>query len=91
MSWVMYESIKDLEIRTSMVFSLSFYNNTILLCFFFFFFIIDLYFLIPAIIAQIFIPTEELVIPTLISTNEANVKIEIQLVIVETKISQFSA
>ena len=28
------------------------------------FFIIDLYFLIPAVIAKIFIPTTELVIPT---------------------------
>ena len=36
------------------------------------FFITDLYFLIPAVIAQIFIPTAELVIPTGIAINEAN-------------------
>ena len=32
--------------------------------FFFFLFIVDLYFLIPEVIAQIFIPTENLVITT---------------------------
>ena len=37
-----------------------------------------------------FIPTEELVIPTLISTNEANAEIETQPVILEDKISKFS-
>ena len=36
------------------------------------FFITDLYFLIPAVIAQIFIPTAELAIPTGIAINEAN-------------------
>ena len=53
-----------------------------------FFFIIDLYFLIPAVIAQIFIPTA--VIPTGTQTNKANAKIETQPVIVETKISKCS-
>ena len=49
-------------------------NNTILPCFFFFFLIIDLYFLIPAIIAQIFNPIAELAIPTGIPvTAEAKV------------------
>ena len=60
----MYELIEALEIRTSIVFSLSFPSSTILSCFFFFFFIIDSYFLIPAVIVQIFIPTAKLVIPT---------------------------
>ena len=54
--------------------------------FFFFFFIINLFFLIPAAIAQIFIPTAELVIPTRIQTNEANTETETQPVTVETKI-----
>ena len=36
-----------------------------------------------------FIPTEELVISTLISTNEANVEIETQPVIIEDRISKF--
>ena len=47
------------NIYSLIVFSLSFPNNTILLCFFFFLFIIDLYFLIPAVTAQMFIPTAE--------------------------------
>ena len=51
------------------------------------FFIIDLYFLIPALIAQIFNPTAELVIPTGTQTNEANAKIETQQVTFEVKIS----
>ena len=37
--------------------------------------IIDLYFLIPAVISQMFIPTAELVMPTGVQTNEANVEI----------------
>ena len=78
----MYESIKVFEIRTSISFKTSFPNNTIL-SYFFFFFIIDLYFLIPAVIAQSLIPTAKLVIPTGAQTNEANAEIETQLVIVE--------
>ena len=55
--------MKSFEIKTSMLFNLDFANNTILLCFFFFFLIIDLYFLITAVIAQSFNPIAELVIP----------------------------
>ena len=51
-SWLITESIKASEIKTSMVFNLDFGNNIILLYFFFFFLIVDLYFLIPAVIAQ---------------------------------------
>ena len=40
-----------------------------------FFFIIDLYFLIRAAIAQIFIPTVQLVIPTGAQNDKANTKI----------------
>ena len=76
---------KALEIRTSIVFNLSFPNNYILSCFFFFFFIIDLYFLIPAVIAKILISTPKLVIPTGIVTNETNAKTETQPGTVETK------
>ena len=36
-SWLIYESIKTLEIRTLIVFNSSFPNNFILSCFFFFF------------------------------------------------------
>ena len=39
-------------------------------------------------VAQIFIPTAELVIPTGTQTNEVSAEIETQPVIVETKISK---
>ena len=55
----MFESIKALEIKTSLQFNLDFANNTILLCLFFFFLIIiNLYFLIPAVIAQTINPMQ---------------------------------
>ena len=59
-SWLIHERIKDLEIKTSM---LVFANNIILSCFFFFFLSIDLHFLIATVLAQIFNPFVELVIP----------------------------
>ena len=90
----MLESIKALKIQTSMLFNLvcffSFVNNTILSCFFFFILITDLYFLIPAVIAQIFNPIAELVIPIGIPSKEAKVEIEIHPVIVEVKIMECS-
>ena len=82
-----YESIKALEIRISIVLNFYFPNNTILSCFFFFLFITDLYFLIPAVIAQMFIPTAELVISIGKLTNEANAEIETQPVIAAARIS----
>ena len=54
------------------------------------FYLIDLYFLIPATIAQMFMPTAELVMPTGISTNKVNAEIETQPVTVETRIRKFS-
>ena len=71
-SWLKYESINAVEIRTSIVFNLFFPNNTILSCFFYIFLLIELYFLIPSVITQIFIPTEELVISTETATNKIN-------------------
>ena len=56
--------------------------------FFSFFFIIELHFLIPAVIAQSFIPNAELVIPTEKQTTEANAETEIQPVTVESEISK---
>ena len=55
-----------------------------------FFLIIDLRFLIPAVIAQIFNPIAELVIPIGIPSKEAKVEIEIYPVIVEVKIMECS-
>ena len=63
-------------------------NNNILSCFFFFFFTID--FLIPAVIAQIYNPIAELVIPTGITNKKAKSEIEIHLVISEVKIRKRS-
>ena len=55
-----------------------------------FFLIIDLRFLTPAVIAQIFNPIAELVIPIGIPSKEAKVEIEIHPVIVEVKIMECS-
>ena len=68
-----------------MIFSLDFANNTISSCFFLCFLIIDLYFLIPAAVAQIFRPVAELVFPTRIQSKEAKSEIEIHPVIVEAQ------
>ena len=73
-----------------MLFNLSFPNNTILSCFFIFFFTIDSYVLIPAVIAQIFIPTAELIIPTGLANYEANAEMETQPVTVEAQMSKCS-
>ena len=47
-----------------------------------FFLIIDLYFLIPAVIAQIFNPIAEIVIPIGIATKEAKAEMKTHPVIV---------
>ena len=62
-----------------MLFNLDFANNTILTCFFFFFLITDLYFSIPAVIAQIFNLVAELVIPLGIPSKEAKVIAEAKI------------
>ena len=72
-----------------MLFNLDFANNTISSCFFFFL-IIDLYFLIPAVIAQIFNHVVELVVPTGIQIEEAKAETEIHPVVVEAKIRKCS-
>ena len=73
-----------------MPFNLDFADNTILSCLFLFFLIIDLYLLIPAVIAQNFNPIAELVILIRIPIKEAKVEIEIHPVIVEAKIRKCS-
>ena len=77
-SWLIFESNKTLEIKTSMLFNLDFADNTISSCFFFVFLIIDLYFLIPAVISQIFNRIAELAIPIIMPSKEAKAEIEIQ-------------
>ena len=59
--------------KTSMLFNLDFANNTILSWFFFIFIIIGLYFLVPAVIAQIFNPIAELLIPIGMPIKEGKV------------------
>ena len=82
--------IKDLKNITSIVFEFSFPSGTIL-SFFLLFFIFHLYFLITAVIAQVFISTAGLVIPTVTQTNKAKAEIETQPVTAEAKISKSSA
>ena len=82
----MFESIKAIEFKASMLFNLDFVDNSILLCFLFFFLFFDLNFLIPATIAQIFNPTAELAIPTGISSKKAKAKTEANAVNAKAKI-----
>ena len=77
-SWLIYQLIKALEVRPSIVFDLPFRSTNTLSCFFFFFFIIDLYFLILAMIEKNFIPTAELVISAETQNNESNAEIKTQ-------------
>ena len=58
----MFKSVKALEVKTYILFSLDFADNTVLSCFSFFFLIIGLYILIPEVITQNFNPISELVI-----------------------------
>ena len=83
----MFEPIKSLEIKTSTVLNLVFANNAILSCFLFFFLIINLHFLIPAVITQIFIVAAEFAIPTGTLIKEAKAEIESHVVTVEARIS----
>ena len=53
-SWLTFESIKALEIKTSSVFNLVFADNTILTCFFLFSLVIDLYVLILPVIIDFY-------------------------------------
>ena len=84
--WLIYELIKAFEIKISITFNLIFAINTILSCFFFFFLIIDLYFLIPAVITQFFNSPAILVISKGMPTKEANAKIETLPVKAEVKV-----
>ena len=71
-----------------MLFNLVFAENSIKSCFFFL--IIDLHFLIPAVIAKMFNPIAELVIPIGIPSKEAKAEIEIHAVTAEAKIKKWS-
>ena len=73
-----------------MLFNLDFANNTILSYFFFFLLIIDLQFLILAVIVQIFNLIAVLVIPIGKSNKEGKAGIEIHPIIVGAKIRKCS-
>ena len=73
-----------------MLSNLDFANSTVLSCFSFFFSIIDLCFLIPAVIAQTLNPSPELVVPIRITIKEAKAEMETHQVIVESKIRNCS-
>ena len=66
-----------------MLFNSDFANNTIVSCIFLFFLIIDLHFLIPAVITQIFNRIVELAIPIGNPTKEEKAEIETHPVMVE--------
>ena len=68
-SGLIFESIKVLQIYTFMLFNLDFANDIILSCSFLFFLFIDLHFLIPTFIKQIFIPIAELAVPIELPTK----------------------
>ena len=68
-----------------MLFNFIFAKDNVSSCVLFFLLIIDLYFIIPTVIAQIFNPTSELVIPIRISSKEAKAKIEIHPVTAKIK------
>ena len=87
-SWLVTESIKDLEIKISFLSNFDFANNTILSVFFFL--IIESYFLITGVIAQIFNPIAELLVPIEIPIKEAKAEMEIHPVIVEPKVRKCS-
>ena len=74
-----------------MLVNLDFASNTILSCFFIFFLINnDLYFLIVAVITQIFNAIVELAVPIGIPTKEGKTEMETHPVMVEVKISKCS-
>ena len=73
-----------------MLFHLDFTNNTVFTCYFFFFLNINLQFLIPVVIAQIFNPIAELLIPIGIRIRGEKSEIEMHQTIVEAKIGKCS-
>ena len=69
--------MEDLEINISMLFNLVLAGNNVFSCLFLFFLLIDLNFLIIAVLARVFIPTVKLAIPAGITAEEAKEEMEI--------------
>ena len=83
-SWLIFESIKALKINIFTIFNLDFAIDNILSCFSLYFLIIDLHFLILAVIKQTFNPIAELIIPIGIPTKEGKLEMEVHLLTVES-------
>ena len=79
-----------MEIKSSMQFNLFFARNTILSCFFIFSLTIHLYFLIAAVVTQIFNPITKLVIPKGIPSKEPKAEVETHPVFAGAKIRKCS-
>ena len=73
-----------------MLFNLDFADNTILSCFFILFLFINLCFLIPAVLTNVFSQIAEILIPIGIPTEEAWGEIETHPVIEEITITEWS-
>ena len=86
----MFELIKSLEIKTSMLFDLNFANNAILSCFFFLFLNYSLILFNPSSYCKIFAPIAELVILIGIPSKQAKTEIEMHPVIAEAKMRKYS-
>ena len=87
---LLYKYINSSEIKTLTVFNLFFANNSIWSSYFFSSLILDLHFLIPAVIAKFSNPTVRLAVAKKMSVHKARTEIETQLLIAETKISDCS-
>ena len=82
--------IKALEIKTSMLLIQILLTILFYYASFSYFLIIDLYFLVSAVIAQIFNPVTEIVVSVEIPSKGAKAEIEIHSVIAEAKIREIS-
>ena len=76
----MYDSVKTIELKTLIVFNLVFHNNPNLAFFFFIFMMTDLYFLNPAVNAQLFNPSAQ-------KANEGNAETEVNSLTTKTKVN----
>ena len=85
-SWLIYESLKTLVIKSSILCNLFFASNTFDHSFLFLILIIYLYVLIPATVARLLNPIAELVVPVGIPSKETKAEIETHSVIAETNI-----
>ena len=88
-SWIIYDSDKALEIKTSILFNLAFSKNAILSCFPSFSWLLTYSFLFLPLLHNFFNPIAELVIVLGIPSKEAKEKTERHPVIPETEIRKY--